>query len=202
MQGSCPLRITCPQYKLVLDQVAQKLADALTQESRTRSRTLKAWPLFCPLPSNLAQRQVCELLILQRIGDLAPLGQGEHVMTMHLGKDPSMEAYDWLVPFYDISLGGIGPRTHVQSIVNLIQTVQDLMPIKARHHNMLTSLFLGPFRDVYDFLRLGGDSLGANGLLEANMTTNSGKEEHGESQASVGTVSEHPEISSVSFSKK
>ncbi|KAI9093786.1 hypothetical protein DFS34DRAFT_696518 [Phlyctochytrium arcticum] len=194
------------ETQLVLDQIAQKLADSLSEDTRT----LQA----------LASHQYAGAT------DLVPLGQAEHVMTMHMGKDPTREAHEWLVPFYDTSLGGLGPRTHVRSILNLVNAIQALLPPEARHHKMLPSLFLGPFRDLYEIVCklldpatvlawlqtvllevmpwhidcLGSDSLGAfaYGLLEVDMTTNSGQEELGESQASVGTVIEHPEISNSS----
>ncbi|KAI9098805.1 hypothetical protein DFS34DRAFT_593412 [Phlyctochytrium arcticum] len=81
---------------------------------------------------------------------MVTLGGNDEIVTMHLGKDPTKEAYDFLVSFYDT----IGPRNFVSRIhhfVNLVQT---------RLHSpdpLLRDCTLDPFRNVKETLAAGED---------------------------------------------
>ncbi|KAJ3149405.1 hypothetical protein HDU89_003767 [Geranomyces variabilis] len=87
------------------------------------------------------------------VEDPKALAIGQLVITMTLGKDITKEAVRFQIPFYDVELGGVGPRTHVRHCEAWIDQVfmtlyQGSGGVEA--YQALRDVLLGPFRNVYE----------------------------------------------------
>ncbi|KAI9104610.1 hypothetical protein DFS34DRAFT_202965 [Phlyctochytrium arcticum] len=85
---------------------------------------------------------------------MVTVGGNDELVTMHLGKDPTKEAYDFLVSFYDTNVGGVGPRNFVSRIHHFVDLVQTRLQSR---DPLLLDCALGPFRDVKETLAAGED---------------------------------------------